>query len=83
MQTLAIPNIPEDLMDIMERRAAANGRAVEDEALAWLQSAKSGRALPVGLDRIKDAEPSDPKPAASDIPAPARKMRGINADKPK
>ena len=44
--TLAIPNISEDLMDIMERRAAANGRAVEEEALAWLQSAGSGRALP-------------------------------------
>ena len=29
-----------------------------------------------------DAERSDPKPAASDIPAPARKMRGINADMP-
>ena len=47
MPTLAIPNMPEDLMDIMERRAAANGRAVEDEeALIWLQSAGSGRAIP-------------------------------------
>ena len=44
MPTLAIRNIPEDLMDIMERRAAANGRAVEEEALIWLQSAGSGRA---------------------------------------
>ena len=163
MPTLAIPNMPEELMDIMESRAAANGRAVEDEALIWLQSARSGRALPCvqpiarkrtpgeaakilaevdrvrqsmpmipkgesdlnrcdcegrlryriflmhaegasvaameireggvlrwvkkavlsGWIRIMDAEPSDPKPAASDIPAPARKMRGINADKPK
>ena len=46
MPTLAIPNIPEDLMDIMERRAAANGRAVEDEALIWLQSAGSGARFP-------------------------------------
>ena len=46
MPTLAIPNMPEDLMDIMERRAAANGRAVEDEALIWLQSAGSGRVIP-------------------------------------
>ena len=46
MPTLAIHNIPEDLMDTMERRAAANGRAVEEEALIWLQSAGSGRALP-------------------------------------
>ena len=46
MPTLAIPNMPEDLMDIMERRAAANGRAVEDEALFWLQSAGSGREIP-------------------------------------
>ena len=46
MPTLAIPNMPEELMDIMERRASANGRAVEDEALAWLQSAGSGRAIP-------------------------------------
>ena len=46
MPTLTIPNMPEDLMDIMERRAAANGRAVEDEALIWLQCAGSGRALP-------------------------------------
>ena len=35
MQTLAIPNMPEDLMDIMARRAAANGRVIEEEALAW------------------------------------------------
>ena len=46
MKTLTIPNMPEDLMDIIERRAGANGRAVEDEALVWLQSAKSWSALP-------------------------------------
>ena len=36
MPTLAIPNMPEEMMDMMERRAAANGRAVDHEALAWL-----------------------------------------------
>ena len=46
MKTLTIPNIPEDLMEKMESRASANGRAVEEEALVWLQTAKSWSALP-------------------------------------
>ena len=46
MKTLTIPNIPEDLMEKMERRASANGRAVEEEALNWLLSAKSWSASP-------------------------------------
>ena len=46
MPALAIPNMPEDLMGMMERRVAANGRAVEEEAFLWLQSARSGRAIP-------------------------------------
>ena len=46
MKTLTIHNIPEDLMEKMERRASANGRAVEEEALNWLQIADNGRATP-------------------------------------
>ena len=46
MKTLTIPNIPEDLMEKMKRRASANGRSVEEEALNWLQSAKSWSASP-------------------------------------
>ena len=46
MPALTIPNMPEDLMDIMERRAAANERAGEDEALLWLQSADIWSPIP-------------------------------------
>ena len=46
MKTLTIPNIPEALMEKMKRRASANGRTVEEEALNWLQSAKSWSASP-------------------------------------
>ena len=46
MPALTIPDIPEYLMEKMQSRADANGRAVEDEALVWMQSAENGRAVP-------------------------------------
>ena len=46
MPTITIPNIPEDLMEKMQSYASANGRALEDEALSWLQSAKNGTPPP-------------------------------------
>ena len=72
MKTLTIPNMPEDLMDIMERRAAANSRAVEDEALLWLQSARSGRVIP-GVQPI--AGKRTPEEAA-ELLAEADRVRG-------
>ena len=72
MPALTIPNMPEDLMEIMERRAAANGRAVEDEALLWLQSARSGRVIP-GVQPI--AGKRTPEEAAK-ILAEADRVRG-------
>ena len=44
MPALTIPNIPEELMEKMQSHASVNGRAVEDEALLWLQSAENGKA---------------------------------------
>ena len=46
MPTLTITNIPEELMEKMERRASVNGHAVEVEALFWLQSAENRRVVP-------------------------------------
>ena len=46
MPTLTIPNIPEGLMEKMERRASVNGHPVEVEALFWLQSAENRRVVP-------------------------------------
>ena len=46
MPTLTITNIPEELMEKIERRASVNGHAVEVEALFWLQSAENRRVVP-------------------------------------
>ena len=59
MPTLAIPNMPEDLMDIMERRAAANGRAVEEEALIWLQCADIWSPIPGVPPPMRERTPEE------------------------
>ena len=46
MPTLTITNIPEELMEKIERRASVNGHPVEVEALFWLQSAENRRVVP-------------------------------------
>lgn len=46
MPALTIPNIPENLMEKMQSHASVHGRAVEDEALLWLQSSENGMAVP-------------------------------------
>ena len=46
MPTLTITNIPEELMEKMERRASVNGHPVEVKALFWLQSAENRRVVP-------------------------------------
>ena len=42
MPALTIPNIPEDLMDIMERRAAANERSVEERRSSGCKAREAG-----------------------------------------
>ena len=59
MPALTIPNMPEDLMDIMERRAAANERAVEEEALLWLQSADIRSPIPGVPAPIRERTPEE------------------------
>ena len=57
---------------------AAIGRAMEiNEATALVRVKKA-----LSSAWIMDAERSERKPAASGVPASARKIRGINADKP-
>ena len=75
MPTLAIPNMPEDLMDIMERRAAANGRAVEEEALIWLQCADIWSPIPGVPPVLRERTPEEE--AELD-----RKLRRLHASMP-
>ena len=75
MKTLTIPNMPEDLMEIMERRAAANCRSVEEEALLWLQSADIWSPIPGVPAPIRERTPEEE--AELD-----RKLRRLHASMP-
>ena len=86
MKTLTIPNIPEYLIEKMESRAVANGRSVEDEALVWLQTAKSWSALPgvpvVMGKRTPEEEAELDRQTASPPRKPAEDKHERRRDKP-
>lgn len=58
MAALIIDQMPEDVLEALESRAAANGRALEDEALACLREglSRKPRGVVIENDSLWDSK---------------------------